>query len=76
MEFPLEPCSNSWTCRRGPSIEAISKGLFNAYDNNPHDQWVDFQEYMIIEMVFASENISEALVSTFNVIDKAGLFCR
>ena len=34
---------------------------------------VDLQEFMIIEMIFASSDISEALEMVFKIFDKAGV---
>merc|ERR1719308_374209 len=56
--------------RRGKSIEAIAPGLFKAYDNRPKDQWVDFHEFMIIELIFAQEDMASALGLIFQVFDR------
>ena len=63
--------------KRGKSILAIVPRLYAAYDRN-QDRVISFEEYLLIETVFASEDLEAAVGLMFDVIDidKSGYLDR
>ena len=63
--------------KRGKSILEIVPRLYAAYDRN-QDRVISFEEYLLIETVFASEDIEAAVGLMFDVIDidKSGYLDR
>ena len=63
--------------KRGKSILEIVPRLYAAYDRN-HDRVISFEEYLLIETVFASEDLEAAVGLIFDVIDidKSGYLDR
>ena len=54
--------------KRGKSILEIVPRLYAAYDKN-QDSVISFEEYLLIETVFASEDLEAAVGLIFDVID-------
>ena len=63
--------------KRGKSILAIVPRLYAAYDKN-QDRVISFEEYLLIDTVFASEDLEAAVGLMFDVIDidKSGYLDR
>ena len=63
--------------RRGKSILEIAPLLYEAYDRD-NDSVISFRDYILIETVFASEDLEAAVGLIFDVIDvdKSGYLDR